>query len=121
METLSDVMTRDLVTVAPATTVAEAATLMSTRHVGSVLVMDGDRLSGIFTERDIVRALAGDFDASGHEVGAWMTSDPVSATPATTASEALESMLSRGFRHLPVVDDGRVTGIVSIRDVTPRV
>jgi CBS domain-containing protein len=120
METLSDVMTRDLVTVAPATTVAEAATLMSTRHVGSVLVMDGDRLAGIFTERDIVRALAGDFDASSHEVGAWMTSGPVSAAPDTTTSDALELMLARGFRHLPVVADGRVAGMVSIRDVTPR-
>jgi CBS domain-containing protein len=120
MDILSDVMTRDLVTVRPATSVAEAATLMSTRHVGSVLVMDGDRLAGIFTERDIVRALAGDFDASGHEVGTWMTKDPVSAAPDTTTSKALELMLAQGFRHLPVIDDGQVTGMVSIRDVSPR-
>jgi CBS domain-containing protein len=76
---------------------------------------------GIFTERDIVRALGSHFDASGHDVGSWMTSDPVTARPETTAAEALESMLTRGFRHLPVIDDGRVTGMVSIRDVTPRV
>ena len=120
MDILRDVMTRDLVTVGPTTTVAEAATLMSTRHVGSVLVMDGDRLAGIFTERDIVRALGSHFDASGHDVGSWMTTDPVVASPETTAAEALEWMLARGFRHLPVVNGGRVAGMVSIRDVTPR-
>jgi CBS domain-containing protein len=118
MPTLREVMSRDLVTVSRLTTVAEAATLMSTRHVGSVLVMDDERLTGIFTERDIVRALASDFDAAGHDVGPWMTTDPHGLGPDAETAEALDVMLEGGFRHLPVIEDQRVVGVVSIRDLS---
>jgi CBS domain-containing protein len=120
MTTLRDVMSTDLTRVAPAATVAEAAALMSVRHVGSVLVMTDDDLAGIFTERDIVRALASDFDAAGHEVTLWMTKDPVCLDAEATTREALDRMLAEGFRHLPVLVDGRVGGVVSIRDLAPR-
>jgi CBS domain-containing protein len=111
-------MSRSVVTASPGTTVAEAATLMSTNRVGSVLVCEAERLLGIFTERDIVRALATDFDAAGEQVTSWMSVDPIVLGPAASATEALELMLERGFRHVPVVDGERVVGVVSIRDLT---
>src|SRR5215813_1901940 len=74
--TVRDIMSTEIVSVGRSATVAEAATLMGKLQVGSALVMDDDEVVGIFTERDIVRALAADFDAAGHEVGDWMTPQP---------------------------------------------
>lgn len=118
MPTIADVMTRRVLTVGPTTTVAEAATVMGERGAGSALVMDGDRLVGIFTERDIVKALGQHFDAAAHPVSGWMTRDPFTAPPDMTVRDALNTMLERGFRHLPVVEEGRVAGVVSIRDLS---
>lgn len=92
---------------------------MATNKVGAALVMEGDQLTGIFTERDILRALGEHFDAAGHLVSNWMTPSPTSLPPDATAAEALALMLEHGFRHVPVVDGDRVVGIVSMRDVTP--
>ncbi len=117
MTTIRDVMSTALVTVGPATTVAEAATLMAEHQVGSALVMD-DGLVGIFTERDIVRALSHDFDAPSHPVSHWMTRNPFTMPPSAAVEEALDHMLTRGFRHLPVLEGDRVVGIVSMRDVS---
>ena len=75
--------------------------------MGAALVMDGDGLAGIFTERDILRALASDFDAAGHLVSHWMTQDPFALDAGTRATNAaLDLMLEHGFRHVPVVDAG---------------
>src|SRR5438093_9709082 len=112
-----DVMASRLYTVGPGDTVGEAVALMAQNRVGSVLVMEGDRLLGIFTERDTVRAISQAHDAARHEVVSWMTSDPTTVGPDTDTDEALRTMLDRGFRHLPVVEDGKVVGIVSIRDL----
>lgn len=120
MTTLRDVMSTDLTIVHPDATVAEAAQMMSVRHVGSALVMDGEMLVGIFTERDIVRALASDFDAAGHIVRASMSRDPRTMDADATVMEALDLMLGAGFRHLPVTAGGAVVGIVSLRDLAPR-
>jgi CBS domain-containing protein len=118
MATIGEVMTRKVLTVPPTTTVAEAATMMGERGAGSTLVMEADRLVGIFTERDIVRALGQHFDAAGHRVADWMTSDPVTVGPDIDVREALDLMLGRGFRHLPVVDGQEVLGVVSLRDLS---
>lgn len=118
MPTIGDVMTRSILSVDPSTTVAEAATVMGERAAGSALVMRDDQLLGIFTERDIVRALGQHFDAATHAVTDWMTPDPVTVTADTSVSEALDTMLARGFRHLPVTDGDRVIGIVSLRDLS---
>ena len=118
MATVGDVMTRSLLWVEPAATVGEAATLMGERRAGSALVMEGDRLLGIFTERDIVKALGQHFDAAGHTVSEWMTPDPITVPPDTPVREALERMISGGFRHLPVVDEEAVVGVVSMRDLS---
>jgi CBS domain-containing protein len=111
-------MTRSVLAVDPSTTVAEAATVMGERRAGSALVMEGDRLLGIFTERDIVKALGQHFDAAGHPVSEWMTSEPMTVPPDTQAEEALRTMLDRGFRHLPVVTGEQVVGVVSMRDLS---
>jgi CBS domain-containing protein len=118
MAVVREFMTSELVVVAPSATIAEAATLMGTNHVGSALVMDGDELLGIFTERDVLRAVASDFAASGRPVVEGMTASPETVTPDADAREALDTMLERGFRHFPVVEDDRVVGIVSMRDLT---
>jgi CBS domain-containing protein len=118
MTTVRDVMATELVTVRPTDTVAEAATVMGRSHVGSALVMDGERLAGIFTERDILRALSQDFDAPGHPIADWMTREPLCVQPDMDVQVALELMLSKGFRHLPVEDAGSMLGIVSMRDLS---
>ncbi|MEX1046575.1 MAG: CBS domain-containing protein [Actinomycetota bacterium] len=118
MKTVGEIMSTDLITVEPSTTVAEAATLMGARHVGSALVMEGDNLSGIFTERDIVRALAAHFDAARHPVSQWMTTEPKTVGLSASENEALDIMLAGGFRHLPVMQGDTVAGIISMRDVS---
>jgi CBS domain-containing protein len=116
--TVGEIMTGSVFSIEPTMTVAEAATVMGERKIGSALVMDGDALAGIFTERDIVRALGEHFDAAGHPVSEWMTRNPMTVPPDTAVEEALRTMLDRGFRHLPVTDGERIVGIVSMRDLT---
>jgi CBS domain-containing protein len=110
-------MSDRIVTVDPSASVAEAATLMGSNAVGSVLVLHGDQLVGIFTERDVVRALSEHFDAAGHLVQNWMTDEPVSVAADADITDALDLMLSKGFRHLPVMDAGSLAGVVSLRDL----
>ncbi len=118
MATIRDVMSSAIITVDPAATVAQAATVMAEKRVGSALVMEGDSLAGIFTERDIVRALSQDFDAPGHPITHWMTRDPITVGPDASVEDALETMLAGGFRHLPVMDGDTVLGVVSMRDLS---
>ena len=118
MPTIREVMSTELVSVAPSTTVAGAATVMGARQVGAALVVEDEALIGIFTERDILRALASDFDAAHHHVGDWMTKEPVTVDPNSSAAEALDRMLAEGFRHLPVIENGALVGVVSLRDLS---
>ncbi len=118
MSIVREIMSTKLVSVEPSASVAEAATVMGERHVGSALVMDGEKLVGIFTERDIVRALSQDFDAPGHPVSQWMTKEPKTISADAPVDEALETMLSGGFRHIPVMEDPNVVGVVSMRDIS---
>jgi CBS domain-containing protein len=118
MNIVKEVMSTEILAVAPGATIAETATVMGTRGVGSALVMEGDTLVGLFTERDALRAVASDFGAAQHPVTQFMTPGPATTTPETSTREALDIMLERGFRHLPVVEGGRVIGMVSLRDLT---
>jgi CBS domain-containing protein len=118
MTAVREVMTAQLVTVEPATSVAAAVTVMGMQRVGAVLVMEKARLEGIFTERDLVRAMSYDISASSQPVAQWMTRNPVTVGPEASVEEALEIMLAGNFRHLPVMESERVAGIVSIRDVS---
>ena len=118
MTTVRDVMNTELVIVGPGATVQQAAGGMFAGHTGSTLVMEGDRLLGIFTERDIVKALSGTSDAGRSSlVRDRMTPDPHVIEPDASVGRALDQMLDGGFRHLPVVEDGRVIGVVSMRDL----
>lgn len=120
MTTVRDVMTAEPVTVEPTTNLMEAARAMSAAHAGSVLVMRGGSLAGIFSERDIMRALSDSPSADAgrvSHVARWMTPDPTTIGPEATAGQALDVMLAGGFRHLPVVDEGVLVGVVSMRDL----
>jgi CBS domain-containing protein len=117
MSTLGEVMSREVIGVAPEDTLGEAAERMAGNDVGSAAVLEHGRLIGILTERDILKAVAGRVHSSEARVREWMTPDPVTAEEETPAAEALETMMEHGFRHLPVVDGERTIGIVSIRDV----
>jgi CBS domain-containing protein len=110
-------MTRDVLAVAPEDTLGETATKMVDRGVGSVVVSDFGRLIGILTERDMLRAMADRTHPSQARVREWMTTEPITATTAMDASEGAAIMLEHNFRHLPIVEEGRALGIVSIRDV----
>jgi CBS domain-containing protein len=112
-----DVMHTQLVTVDEPTTIAETASVMAQRRIGSVIVLDGTEMVGIFTERDIVRALSQNFDAAGHQLTDWMTRNPVTVPPDADLDQARELMVTRNFRHLPVMEGGRLLGIISMRDV----
>ena len=117
MATVREVMKTELYKVDPTTTLGEAASLMAQHRIGSTLVMQGDELIGIFTERDTVRAISQSHDAPTHEISSWMTRNPRTVSPDVEADEALQTMLDNGFRHLPVVEGGKVIGMVSMRDL----
>jgi CBS domain-containing protein len=113
-----DAMTPVLCTTPAGTTVAEAASLMAQRRVGSALVVEEEQLLGIFTERDIVKALSQDALAIHQEISHWMTRDPQTIAPEASLDEALQRMVSGNFRHLPVMEGGRLVGMLSMRDVS---
>jgi CBS domain-containing protein len=110
-------MTGAVVSVAPEDTLGEAAERMAEDGVGSAVVLDSGRLIGILTERDLLRAVAGRVHTSEARVREWMTVDPMTATEATSADEAMRTMLEQGFRHLPVIEEGRTIGVVSLREL----
>lgn len=97
---------------------AQAAKRMYENRIGSVCVIEDGDLVGIFTERDLLRASAAGVDTHASTVGNWMTEDPLTATGETEAAAALQVMLDRGFRHLPVTGEGGLIGVVSMRTLT---
>jgi len=109
---------QQLAALSASASVREAAALMRARHIGSVLIVAADgRLEGIFTERDMVcRVVAERKDADRTKLGAVMTAHPESVGPEATAIDALRRMHDGGFRHLPVVKNGRPIAVVSRRD-----
>jgi len=114
---VKDIMRREkLLKAPPETVVAKAARLMADRNVGAIAVVAEDRLVGIFTERDLVfRVVARGLDVNATPIADVMTAHPQSIAPGAPFGSALLVMHEGGFRHLPVVDGGRVVGIVSAR------
>ena len=113
---------RDVVTIGPEATLAEAATLLGGRRIGAVVVTRGDRnIAGILSERDIVRAL-GEHGAGalGLTVERVMTARVSTCTEASTINDVMEVMTRGRFRHLPVERGGQLDGIISIGDVVKR-
>ena len=117
MVAVSEVMTTGVSTLGPDSTLSEAAGVMVRGGFGSVDVVLGKMLLGILTERDVLRAAAEVSDLSTVSVEQWMTPDPDTAEPDLDTEEAAAEMLSRGYRHLPIVADGEMVGMVSLRDV----
>jgi CBS domain-containing protein len=109
-------MSRDLLTVDSSLPLAEVASRMVEREVGAVLVLERDRLAGILTERDVLRAVARGIRDDA-VVADWMTTDPETIEPDDSTTHAATLMMHGGFRHLPVMEDGAVVGILSIRDL----
>jgi CBS domain-containing protein len=116
--TLRDFMTGgDVLTIEPSVSLGEAARAMRRRDVGAAVVYDGGSLVGIFTERDLLRAIADSSHPDEDRVESYMTPDPITLPPDHLPSEAAQIMHDRKFRHIPVVDEGQLIGIVSIRDL----
>jgi len=109
----------DLVfTATPNDTVSAICALLHSRKVGAMVILDGEDVAGIVSERDMVRALAeGGAGALSQPVSAFMTRDVIFASPAESVDTLLEQMTDRRIRHLPVVEKGRLLGIVSIGDL----
>ncbi|MEP7225488.1 MAG: CBS domain-containing protein [Actinomycetota bacterium] len=116
MPLVADHMTRSLLTVTAEATLGEAAAQMAERGVGAVVVLEGEAIAAILTERDVMRAVAGGQDGSA-TVRDWMSRHPDTIEPTDTTDHAASLMIHGGFRHLPVVEEGKVVGIISIRDL----
>ena len=115
---LLDSKGRDLISVATDATVLDAIKLMAERAVGSLLVMDGDKLRGIVTERDYARkVIVKGRSSKTTAVGEIMTAEVVTTTMQETVNECMTVMTERRIRHLPVVDNGLVVGMISIGDL----
>jgi CBS domain-containing protein len=114
---VAEIMTADVFTVAPDEPVTAAAQAMVQGRIGSAVVMQGRMLVGIFTERDVLRAAASGTDLTVSPVSRWMTRDPETVEGDADSQRAAEVMLGGGFRHLPIVEDDTLVGIVSLRDL----
>jgi CBS domain-containing protein len=106
-------------TISPAATVLEAARLMNEHRIGSLVVLDGGEVVGMFTERDVMRRVVGELrDPAQTPVGEVMTTEIVCCTLETTIAEARGAMKNRRVRHIPLVDDERrLQGLISIGDL----
>ena len=115
--TVGEIMSSPVVTATSSETVADVASRMVDEKVGSVVVVDGERPVGILTERDLIRVASSGAEPSATKVSEWMTEDPDTVSPDTPIEDAFASLSEKGYRHIPVVDDASLKGIVSLRDL----
>jgi CBS domain-containing protein len=113
-----DIMHADVKTTSADDTFAHVAALLHEHAISSVVVTDGHRIAGIVTERDLVNLVAEGGDPRSATVGDRMTTEVDTVQPRTDIAEAAEHMARLRIRHLPVVEDDRLVGIISIRDLT---
>lgn len=113
---ISEIMTEAAATDRPDDTLRQAAGKMRAQQTGSLVVLDGDALVGIVTERDVLNAVATDVPLDT-PISDVMSKDLITVEPATSLREAARIMTERWIRHLPVLDGGRLVGIVSQRDL----
>lgn len=115
---LLDSKGRDVVSIAPTASVLDAIRLMSDRAIGALLVMDGDNLVGILTERDYARKVILKGRASdATEVREIMTTDLITTSGSESVEKCMNTVTDKRIRHLPVVDEGKIVGIISIGDL----
>lgn len=113
-----DAMTNAVLLVGPDHTIRQVAAQMSRRRIGSAVVHDPDSSGvGIMTERDVLHVVGRGLDPDVERAGDHLTRDVVYATPEWTLEEAATAMFRGGFRHLVVLDDGEVLGVISVRDI----
>jgi CBS domain-containing protein len=122
MATVREILTKKgsgVLSIGRDATVLDAALLMNEHKVGSLVVMNGGEVVGMFTERDVLRRVVGEKrDPSATPVGEVMTAEVVCCTPETSIEEARGAMMNRRIRHLPVLDgDRRLQGVISIGDL----
>ena len=111
---------QNIVTLPPDTSVRAAAKMMAKRKIGAVPVTDLGKLLGIFSERDLMsRIIAPELDADATTLGEVMTPEPETIDIDAPVAEAFKLMVKGGFRHLPVLQEGRLVGILSLRDIPP--
>jgi CBS domain-containing protein len=110
---------RSIHSVGPDASITECVRLMTAGKIGALMVMDGGRLIGIFTERDALnKVLANNLDPGNTKVSEVMTKDPYCISPTTTVGDAMQLITRRRFRHLPIVENGKVLAVVSSGDLT---
>lgn len=115
---ISEIMTKAAVTDSAEDTLAEACDKMRHSQTSSILIMDGDRLVGIVTERDVVKTIARGLDPKETRLKDIMTTDIVTIGPMTRLKEAANIMATKWIRHLPIVEGSKVVGMISQRDLT---
>jgi len=121
VETILQSKGRAVVTVTSGTSIADAVGQLNTRRIGAVVVVDDGRVTGILSERDVVRHLGAQWgDLAGRPVSDIMTKNVVTASRFASISDVMEQMTDRRIRHLPIVDNGVLGGIVSIGDIVKR-
>ena len=109
---------QSIATLEPAATVLEAARMMAYLRIGALLIVEDDKLVGIFSERDaLTRVVAKELDPATTTLAQVMTAGPITIAPDATVQQALDIMAEKGFRHLPVLDGEKIGAIVSIRDL----
>jgi CBS domain-containing protein len=112
---------RHVVTVGPGSLLGDIVSLLSEKRIGAVVVTEGEAIRGIISERDIVRMLARDgAQALARKASEAMTARVITCSPADTIHQVMQQMTSGRFRHVPVLHDGRLAGIISIGDVVKR-
>lgn len=117
-QTVADVMTAEVVTAPSAATVRDVAQRMREHDIGDVLVVEGDQPVGLLTDRDlVVRALAEDGDLENTRAGEICSPDLVSVRPSTLVDEAIQVMRDAAVRRLPVIESGRLVGVLSLGDL----
>jgi CBS domain-containing protein len=115
---VASAMSTEVLSVGPGHTLRQVAAIMASAKVGSAVVHDTDGSGvGIITERDILRSVAANEDLDAETAGDHQTSEVVFASPTWSLLEAADAMKRGGFRHLVVLDDGQVAGIISVRDI----
>lgn len=114
---VSEIMSTDLVTVGPEYNVADVASLMRSKRIGSVIVLEDDRVLGILTERDILGVVGSGEDPKNVAAHEALTDDLVTIGPDAPIEEAAQEMVRAGVRHLPVISERDLLGIVSMRDL----
>ena len=121
MKTVSDLLRAKparLVAIRPDASVLDAIKLLAQEDIGAAIVMEGDRLAGIFSERDYTRkVILQGRSSNSTRVEEIMTKSVITVNPRTRTRECMQLMTEKNFRHLPVVEEGRCIGMVSIRDI----